>query len=105
MCINTRKRTLFTATILRMDPKPSTDTATLRTRRHAFRDLEVREPMEDASLIHTEHSEIFRLDLVHIALVSDGQGAAFEIVWAVGMVFTWRTSGARVVARADVPAF
>ena len=55
-------------------------TPSLRTWRHPLRDLKVREPMPHTRVVHAEHCEVLRPDLVHIALVCDGESAPLKIV-------------------------
>ena len=88
-----------------MNPKPGADATASRAWRHSSWNLEVRKASPDAGLVHTEHSKILRLNLVHVALVGNGKGTSLEIVGAVRVVCRrWRV-GTNVVSLSYITAF
>ena len=70
---------MFIAAFLRVNPKPSTDTASFRTRRHPSGNLEIGSLVPDTRVVHAEHGEIFGLDLVDVRFVCDRQRASFQV--------------------------
>jgi len=85
-----------------MNPEESTNTATLRTRRHTSRHLKLRKPRPYTSLIDTEDSEIFRLNIRHVAFVRNGQRTPFQIVQPASVVLFRRRIRADVVLIVDI---
>jgi hypothetical protein len=69
-----------------VNPEESTNTATLRTRRHSSRYLKLRKPRPHTSLINTKDSEILRLNILHIVFVRNSQRTSFQVVEPVSMV-------------------
>lgn len=71
-----------------MDPEPSADTTTRWAWGHRGRDLEISEPVPNASMIDTEDGEILGFDLSYITLVSDRQRTSEEVVDTGRVPFT-----------------
>ena len=88
-----------------MNPEKSTDTAILRTRRHTSRHLELGEPRPYTRLIDTEDSEIFRLNIRHVAFVCNSQGTSFQVIKPSSMVLCngrMRANIVRIVGLSDI---
>lgn len=87
-----------------MYPKPRTSTHPIRTLRHPFRDLKVREPRPYARLVDTEHREILRDNLARVTLVRNSKRATFEIIETRSMEFGYRLVWADIVTLTDISA-
>ena len=88
-----------------MNPEPRADAPASRARRHPLWNLEVREAIPNARVIHTEYSEVLRLNLSNITLVRNAQRTAVEVIDASGMVFAHGASWARIITILDVTAW
>ena len=59
----------------------------------------------DSPRVDTENGEIFGLNLVDVALVSDSERATLQVVWPVSVVFCSRSSRTRVVPTTNISTF
>jgi hypothetical protein len=78
--------TLFTTALLRVNPEPSTNTTSFGAGRHSSGDLKICLLVPDACMIHAEDGEIFRLNLVDVRLICDGQCTSFQVRQTLCMV-------------------
>ena len=62
-----------------MNPEPSADTASFRTRRHSRGDLEIGLLVPNAGVVDAEDGEVFRLDFGDIGFVCDRECASFQV--------------------------
>lgn len=85
-----------------MDPKPCTCASTLRAWRHSSRNLEIRKPSPDASLINTENGEIFRFYFANVRLVGNSKTTALQIAESSRMILRWWRAGANVITASDI---
>lgn len=63
-----------------MHPEERTDAAPVGARGHVRRDLEVSVAVPHTGLVCREDREVFRLDLVDVAFVSDAERAAARVL-------------------------
>ena len=69
-----------------MNPEPSTDTASFRTRRHPRGDLEIGLLVPNAGVVDAEDGEVFRLDFGDVGFVCDRECASFQVPQTLSVV-------------------
>lgn len=76
---------LYLETTYRVDPEPRADAVVARARGQLSRHLELRVQIPHAGLVHTEDSEVVRLDVIPAGLVRDCERTSLDVILAVGV--------------------
>jgi hypothetical protein len=71
--------TLFTTTLLGVDPEPSANTTSFRTGWHPRRDREICGLIPNARLVHTEDGKVLRLDFGDVRFVGDRECTTLQV--------------------------